>query len=244
MKLNNNLTASEYLIYNPFLVDEEVFITLKNNKVYDGVVESVYYNIDNRTIISIVNVVSIDDNCHLNLYKYIIVTYDLISKDYFFKIEDNMYFQGLFKSEDILSILPNNCDNEGYNIRNAFQNLFECNYICKFKDTDICDKCFNFKEFKYIDDKKILLLGDRVKINNIYATILGIVKKDKIYYQYLIDGVKYNKSNLSFISIDNKFLNIHYRAGYLKRSDNNYYCDKCIFQECNKCLIKNYEIRK
>lgn len=244
MKLNNNLTASEYLIYNPFLVDEEVFITLKNNKVYDGVVESVYYNIDNRTIISIVSVVSIDDSCHLNLYEYIIVTYDLISKDYFFKIENNMYFQGLFKSEDILSILPNNCYNEEHNIRTAFQNLFECNYICKFKDTDICDKCFNFKEFKYIDDKKILLLGDRVKINNIYATILGIVKKDKIYYQYLIDGVKYNRSNLSFISIDNKFLIIHYRAGYLKRSDNNYYCDKCIFQECNKCLIKNYEIRK
>lgn len=243
MKLNNNLTASEYLIYNPFLVDEEVFITLKNNKVYNGVVESVYYNIDNRTIISIVRV-SIDDNCHLNLYEYIIVTYDLISKDYFFKIENNMYFQGLFKSEDILSILPNNCYNEEHNIRNAFQNLFECNYICKFKDTDICDKCFNFKEFKYIDDKKILLLGDRVKINNIYATILGIVKKDKIYYQYLIDGVKYNRSNLSFISIDYKFLIIHYRAGYLKRSDNNYYCDKCIFQECNKCLIKNYEIRK
>lgn len=235
MKLNNNLTASEYLIYNPFLVDEEVFITLKNNKVYDGVVESVYYNIDNRTIISIV---SVDDICHHNLYKYIVVTYDLISKDYFFKIEDNMYYQGLFKSEDILSILPNNCDNEEYNIRNAFQNLFECNYICKFKDTDICDKCFNFKEFKYIDDKNILLLGDRVKINNIYATILGIVKKDKIYYQYLIDGVKYNRSNLSFISIDYKFLIIHYRAGYLKRSDNNYYCDKCIFQECNKCLIK------
>lgn len=238
MKLNNNLTASEYLIYNPFLVDEEVFITLKNNKVYNGVVESVYYNIDNRTIISIVSVVSIDDNCHLNLYKYIVVTYDLISKDYFFKIENDMYFQGLFKSEDILSILPNNCYNEEHNIRNAFQNLFECNYICKFKDTDICDKCFNFKEFKYIDDKKILLLGDRVKINNIYATILGIVKKDKIYYQYLIDGVKYNKSNLSFISIDYKFLIIHYRAGYLKRSDNNYYCDKCIFQSCDKCLIK------
>lgn len=229
MKLNNNLTASEYLIYNPFLVDEKVFITLKNNKVYDGVVESVYYNTDNRTIIS---VVSVDDN-HIDLYKYtyIVITYDLISKDYFFKVESNMYY---YKSEDILSILPNN---EEYNIRNAFQNLFECNYVCKFKDTDICDKCFNFKEFKYIDDKKILLLGDKVKINNIYATILGIVKKDKIYYQYLIDGVKYNRSNLPFINIDDKFLIIHYRAGYLKRSDNNYYCNKCIFQECNKCLI-------
>ena len=236
MKLNNNnLTASEYLIFNPYFIGEEVLITLKSNKIYDGMIESVYYNIDNRTIISIV---SVDDNiCHLNLYKYIVVTYDLISKDYFFKIEDNMYSQGLFKSEDILSILPNNCDNEEYNIRNAFQNLFECNYICKFKDTDICDKCFNFKEFKYIDDKKILLLGDRVKINNIHATISGIVKKDKIYYQYLIDGVKYNRSNLPFISIDDKFLIIHYRAGYLKRSDNNYYCNKCIFQECNKCLI-------
>lgn len=229
MKLNNNLTALEYLIFNPFLVDEKVFITLKNNKVYDGVVESVYYNTDNRTIIS---VVSVDDN-HIDLYKYtyIVVTYDLISKDYFFKVESNMYY---YKSEDILSILPNNEDI----IRNAFQNLFECNYVCKFKDTNICDKCFNFKEFKYIDDKKILLLGDRVKINNIHATILGIVKKDKIYYQYLVDGVKYNRSNLPFISIDDKFLIIHYRAGYLKRSDNNYYCNKCIFQSCNKCLIK------
>ena len=63
MKLNNNLTASEYLIFNPYFIGEEVLITLKSNKIYDGIIESVYYNIDNRTIISIV---SVDDNiCHL-----------------------------------------------------------------------------------------------------------------------------------------------------------------------------------
>ena len=252
MKLNNNLTASDYLIFNPYFIGEEVLITLKSNKIYNGMIESVYYNIDNRTIISIVNV---DDICHHNLYEYIVVTYDLISKDYFFKIEDNMYYQGLFKSEDILSILPNSCDNEEYNIRNAFQNLFECNYICKFKDTDICDKCFNFKEFKYIDDKKILLLGDRVKMKdtNYKATIIGISHYNEfmntnndICYSYLIDDrdvnldkkIIDNHSLLPFRFRKDNTLNLYYRVGYVKNIIDDYYCDKCIFQSCNKCLIK------
>lgn len=251
MKLNNNLTASEYLIYNPFLVDEEVFITLKNNKVYDGVVESVYYNIDNRTIISIVSVVSIDDNCHLNLYEYIIVTYDLISKDYFFKIENNMYFQGLFKSEDILSILPNNCYNEEHNIRNAFQNLFECNYICKFKDTDLCINCDN-DALKDLNKCGEFLLGDRVKMKdtNYKATIIGISHYNEfmntnndICYSYLIDDRDVNLDkkiidNHSLLPFRFNTLNLYYRAGYVKNIIDDYYCDKCIFQSCDKCLIK------
>ena len=253
MKLNNNLTASEYLIFNPYFIGEEVLITLKSNKIYDGIIESVYYNIDNRTIISIV---SVDDNiCHLNLYEYIVVTYDLISKDYFFKIEDNMYYQELFKSEDILSILPNNCDNEEYNIRNAFQNLFECNYVCKLKDTDLCINCDN-DALKDLDKCGEFLLGDRVKIEdtNYKATIIGIshynefmnTNNDNICYSYLIDDrdvnldkeIIDNHSLLPFRFRKDNTLNLYYRAGYVKNIINDYYCNKCIFQSCDKCLIK------
>lgn len=237
MKLSNNLTASEYLIYNPYLVGEEVSIILRNDIVYDGIVTLLSYNINIKTITSEIEI-DIPSNNILGLEEYIKVTYDLVAKCYYFKVEENIITLNSFKSNDIISVIPKKCGNK-YKIRNIFQNLFECNYICKFKDTDLCDKCYSFEGFKYVDNNKIFLLGDRVKVNNKKATILSITIRDGgIYYRYLEDGVNYYSglSALSFIENSNNSISLYYRAGYLKK-DNEYYCNKCIFQDCNKCLI-------
>ena len=218
MKLSNNLTASEYLIYNPYLVGEEVSIILRNDVVYNGIVTLLSYNINIKTITSEIEI-DIPSKNILGLEEYIKVTYDLVAKCYYFKVEENIITLNSFKSNDIISVIPKKCGNK-YKIRNIFQNLFECNYICKFKNTDLCDKCYSFEGFKYIDNNKIFLLGDRVKVNNKKATILSIAIRDGgIYYRYLEDGVNYYSglSALSFIENSSNFISLYYRAGYLKK---------------------------
>lgn len=240
MKLNNNLTASEYLIFNPYLIGEEVSIVLKNNVVYNGIVTLLSYNINVKTITSEIEI-DISSSNILGFEEYVKVTYDLMSKCYYFKVEESIVTLSPFKSDDIVSVIPKKCGNK-YKIRDIFQNLFECNYVCKFKDTDLCDKCYSFEGFKYIDNNKIFLLGDRVKVNDNRATIVSISIRDggSIYYRYLEDGVDYygGLSALSFIENSNNSISLYYRAGYTKKLNNTYYCDKCIFQECSKCLIK------
>ena len=252
MKLgnSNSLAASEYLIYNPFLVDEKVNIISRSGKIYDGEVISLSYDPDTKDIVVLIEIYSFFINVPSIEDDYVTVTYNLSTRCFYYRyfyhnVVRNESSPNDLTSESILSVISKKYEDEDMcNIRDIFQNLFECNYICRFKDTDLCDKCYNFEEFKYVDNNRIFLVGDKIEYYSQKAIILSIRKQhDGIYYECLKDGDRYNKNKLFTVKSSNTSLVIYHRVGCLKK-DNEFYCDKCIFQECNKCLIKNYEIRK
>lgn len=255
MKLNNNLTASEYLIYNPFIIDETVDVILNDGDIILGTVTMLFYNFIEKIIITTIRL-DIDNskeqltNSNNSLDKYILVEYDLISKKFSFESQFKN-IASIVYSDKIKEIIPKNSDK-----RKIFQDLFECNYICKFKDTNLCMNCNNINNLKDLDKCGEFLLGDRVKMKdtNYKATIVGInhytefmgTDKDELCYSYLIDdrNVNFDKklidnhSLLPFRFRRDNTLNLYYRVGYVKNIIDDYYCDKCIFQSCDKCLIK------
>lgn len=255
MKLNNNLTASEYLIYNPFIIDETVDVILNDGDIILGTVTMLFYNFIEKIIITTIRL-DIDNskeqltNSNNSLDKYILVEYDLISKKFSFESQFKN-IASIVYSDKIKEIIPKNSDK-----RKIFQDLFECNYICKFKNTNLCMNCNNINNLKDLDKCGEFLLGDRVKLKgtNYKATIVGIshytefmgTDRDELCYSYLIDdrNVNFDKklidnhSLLPFRFRKDNTLNLYYRAGYVKNIIDDYYCDKCIFQSCNKCLIK------
>ncbi len=251
MKLgnDNNLTASDYLIYNPFIIDEIVDVILNNENIILGTVTKLFYNFIEKTITTTIRL-DIDNKEQLtNSNKYILVEYDLINKKFSFK---NRFknIDSIISLDEIEKVIPKNSDN-----RKFFQDLFECNYVCKLKDTDLCIDCDN-GALKDLNKCGEFLLGDRVKIEdtNYKATIIGIshynefmnTNNDNICYSYLIDDrdvnldkeIIDNHSLLPFRFRKDNTLNLYYRAGYVKNIINDYYCNKCIFQSCDKCLIK------
>lgn len=256
MKLgnDNNLTASDYLIYNPFIIDETVDVILNNENIILGTVTKLFYNFIEKTITTTIRL-NIDNeeqltNSNNNLIKYISVEYNLINKQFSFK---NIFknITSIVSPDEIEKVIPKNSDK-----RKIFQDLFECNYICKFKDTNLCMNCNNINNLKDLDKCGEFLLGDRVKMKdtNYKATIVGIshytefmgTDRDGLCYSYLIDDrdvnldkkIIDNHSLLPFRFRKDNTLNLYYRAGYVKIIINDYYCDKCIFQSCDKCLIK------
>lgn len=254
MKLgnDNNLTASDYLIYNPFIIDETVDVILNNENIILGTVTKLFYNFIEKIIITTIRL-DIDSkeqliNSNNNLNKYILVEYSLINKQYSFK---NIFknITSIVSPDEIEKVIPKNSDN-----RKFFQDLFECNYVCKLKDTDLCINCDN-GALKDLNKCGEFLLGDRVKMKdtNYKATIIGISHYNEfmntnndICYSYLIDDrdvnldkkIIDNHSLLPFRFRKDNTLNLYYRVGYVKNIIDDYYCDKCIFQSCNKCLIK------
>ena len=87
MKLgnDNNLTASDYLIYNPFIIDEIVDVILNNENIILGTVTKLFYNFIEKTITTTIRL-DIDNKEQLtNSNKYILVEYDLINKKFSFK---------------------------------------------------------------------------------------------------------------------------------------------------------------
>lgn len=256
MKLgnDNNLTALDYLMYNPFIIDETVDVILNNGDIILGTVTKLFYNFIEKIIITTIRL-DIDNskeqltNSNNSLNKYILVEYDLISKKFSFKNQFKN-IASIVYSDEIEEIIVKNSDK-----RKIFQNLFECNYICKFKDTNLCMNCNNINNLKDLDKCGEFLLGDRVKLKdtNYKATIVGIshynefisTDRDELCYNYLIDDRNVNldkklidnHSLLPFRFRKDNTLNLYYRVGYVKNIDN-YYCDKCIFQSCDKCLIK------
>lgn len=254
MKLgnDNNLTASDYLIYNPFIIDETVDVILNNENIILGTVTKLFYNFIEKTITTTIRL-NIDNeeqltNSNSNLIKYISVEYNLINKQFSFK---NIFknITSIVSPDEIEKVIPKNSDN-----RKFFQDLFECNYVCKLKDTDLCINCDN-DVLKDLNKCGEFLLGDRVKMKdtNYKATIIGISHYNEfmntnndICYSYLIDDrdvnldkkIIDNHSLLPFRFRKDNTLNLYYRAGYVKNIINDYYCDKCIFQSCDKCLIK------
>lgn len=255
MKLNNNLTASEYLIYNPFIIDETVDVILNDGDIILGTVTMLFYNFIEKIIITTIRL-DIDNskeqltNSNNSLDKYILVEYDLISKKFSFESQFKNIVSIVY-SDKIKEIIPKNSDK-----RKIFQDLFECNYICKFKNTNLCMNCNNINNLKDLDKCGEFLLGDRVKLKgtNYKATIVGIshytefmgTDRDELCYSYLIDdrNVNFDKklidnhSLLPFRFRKDNTLNLYYRAGYVKNIIDDYYCNKCIFQSCDKCLIK------
>lgn len=257
MKLgnDNNLTASDYLIYNPFIIDETVDVILNNENIIFGTVTKLFYNFIEKTITTTIRL-NIDNeeqltNSNNNLIKYISyisVEYNLINKQFSFK---NIFknITSIVSPDEIEKVIPKNSDN-----RKFFQDLFECNYVCKLKDTDLCINCDN-DALKDLNKCGEFLLGDRVKMKdtNYKATIIGISHYNEfmntnndICYSYLIDDrdvnldkkIIDNHSLLPFRFRKDNTLNLYYRAGYVKNIINDYYCNKCIFQSCDKCLIK------
>ena len=254
MKLgnDNNLTASDYLIYNPFIIDETVDVILNNENIILGTVTKLFYNFIEKTITTTIRL-NIDNeeqltNSNNNLIKYISVEYNLINKQFSFK---NIFknITSIVSPDEIEKVIPKNSDN-----RKFFQDLFECNYVCKLKDTDLCINCDN-DALKDLNKCGEFLLGDRVKMKdtNYKATIIGISHYNEfmntnndICYSYLIDDrdvnldkkIMDNHSLLPFRFRKDNTLNLYYRVGYVKNIIDDYYCDKCIFQSCNKCLIK------
>lgn len=252
MKLNNNLTASDYLIYNPFIIDETVDVILNNENIIFGTVTKLFYNFIEKTITTTIRL-NIDNeeqltNSNNNLIKYISVEYNLINKQFSFK---NIFknITSIVSPDEIEKVIPKNSDN-----RKFFQDLFECNYVCKLKDTDLCINCDN-DALKDLNKCGEFLLGDRVKMKdtNYKATIIGISHYNEfmntnndICYSYLIDDrdvnldkkIIDNHSLLPFRFRKDNTLNLYYRAGYVKNIIDDYYCNKCIFQSCDKCLIK------
>lgn len=255
MKLgnDNNLTASDYLIYNPFIIDETVDVILNNENIILGTVTKLFYNFIEKTITTTIRL-NIDNeeqltNSNNNLIKYYIsVEYNLINKQFSFK---NIFknITSIVSPDEIEKVIPKNSDN-----RKFFQDLFECNYVCKLKDTDLCINCDN-DALKDLNKCGKFLLGDRVKMKdtNYKATIIGISHYNEfmntnndICYSYLIDDrdvnldkkIIDNHSLLPFRFRKDNTLNLYYRAGYVKNIINDYYCNKCIFQSCDKCLIK------
>lgn len=254
MKLgnDNNLTASDYLIYNPFIIDETVDVILNNENIILGTVTKLFYNFIEKTITTTIRL-NIDNeeqltNSNNNLIKYISVEYNLINKQFSFK---NIFknITSIVSPDEIEKVIPKNSDN-----RKFFQDLFECNYVCKLKDTDLCINCDN-DALKDLNKCGEFLLGDRVKMKdtNYKATIIGISHYNEfmntnndICYSYLIDDrdvnldkkIIDNHSLLPFRFRKDNTLNLYYRAGYVKNIINDYYCNKCIFQSCDKCLIK------
>jgi len=257
MKLgnDNNLTASEYLIYNPFIIDETVDVILNDGDIILGTVTTLFYNFIEKIIITTIRL-DIDNskeqltNSNNSLDKYILVEYDLISKKFSFESQFKN-IASIVYSDKIKEIIPKNSDK-----RKIFQDLFECNYICKFKDTNLCMNCNNINNLKDLDKCGEFLLGDRVKMKdtNYKATIVGIshytefmgTDRDVLCYSYLIDDrdvnldkkIIDNHSLLPFRFRKDNTLNLYYRVGYVKNIINDYYCNKCIFQSCDKCLIK------
>lgn len=253
MKLgnDNNLTASDYLIYNPFIIDETVDVILNNENIILGTVTKLFYNFIEKIIITTIRL-DIDSkeqliNSNNNLNKYILVEYSLINKQYSFK---NIFknIASIVSPDEIEKVIPKNSSN-----RKFFQDLFECNYVCKLKDTDLCINCDN--ALKDLNKCGEFLLGDRVKMKDTdyKATIIGISHYNEfmntnndICYSYLIDDrdvnldkkIIDNHSLLPFRFRKDNTLNLYYRVGYVKNIIDDYYCDKCIFQSCNKCLIK------
>lgn len=254
MKLgnDNNLTASDYLIYNPFIIDETVDVILNNENIILGTVTKLFYNFIEKTITTTIRL-NIDNgkqltNSNNNLIKYISVEYNLINKQFSFK---NIFknITSIVSPDEIEKVIPKSSDN-----RKFFQDLFECNYVCKLKDTDLCINCDN-DALKDLNKCGEFLLGDRVKMKdtNYKATIIGISHYNEfmntnndICYSYLIDDrdvnldkkIIDNHSLLPFRFRKDNTLNLYYRAGYVKNIINDYYCNKCIFQSCDKCLIK------
>lgn len=254
MKLgnDNNLTASDYLIYNPFIIDETVDVILNNENIILGTVTKLFYNFIEKTITTTIRL-NIDNgeqltNSNNNLIKYISVEYNLINKQFSFK---NIFknITSIVSPDEIEKVIPKNSDN-----RKFFQDLFECNYVCKLKDTDLCINCDN-DALKDLNKCGEFLLGDRVKMKdtNYKATIIGISHYNEfmntnndICYSYLIDDrdvnldkkIIDNHSLLPFRFRKDNTLNLYYRAGYVKNIIDDYYCNKCIFQSCDKCLIK------
>lgn len=256
MKLgnDNNLTASDYLIYNPFIIDETVDVILNNENIILGTVTKLFYNFIEKTITTTIRL-NIDNeeqltnsNNNNNLIKYISVEYNLINKQFSFK---NIFknITSIVSPDEIEKVIPKNSDN-----RKFFQDLFECNYVCKLKDTDLCINCDN-DALKDLNKCGEFLLGDRVKMKdtNYKATIIGISHYNEfmntnndICYSYLIDDrdvnldkkIIDNHSLLPFRFRKDNTLNLYYRAGYVKNIIDDYYCNKCIFQSCDKCLIK------
>lgn len=256
MKLgnDNNLTASYYLIYNPFIIDETVDVILNNENIILGTVTKLFYNFIEKTITTTIRL-NIDNskeqltNFNNTLNKRILVEYDLINKKFSFKNQFKN-IPSIVSPDEIEKVIPKNSDN-----RKFFQDLFECNYVCKLKDTNLCINCDN-DALKDLNKCGEFLLGDRVKMKdtNYKATIIGIshynefmsTNNDNICYSYLIDD---RNVNLDKEIIDNHYLlpfrfrrdnalNLYYRVGYVKNIIDDYYCNKCIFQSCDKCLIK------
>lgn len=242
MKLanNNSLSAVNYLVYNPFLVDDVVNIILKNGTIYKGrVVRTIYNTYRNKTI-SIWVVMEEGEE--------LVKTMGVFSFLYYVETGISEFFgTGLFESIDVKDVVVV----DSYNPHKVdLQNLFECDYICRFKNTEICTDCNNYKQLEDLDSNNVFLLGDVVMINGEEVVIesIQVQQRNPYIYCYQYSTEEYfnyvNVNELPVVKSSYKSMFLEYRVGYIKKSDNNYYCDKCIFQECNKCLIKSYEIRK
>ena len=233
MKLanNNSLSAINYLIYNPFLVDDIVNIVLKNGDIHKGkIVRTIYSNYGDKTI-SIWVVPEDKESRTMGVFSFL----------YYVETGIKEFFgTGLFEPTDVEDVVVVDSYNP-YKI--ILQNLFECDYICRFRNTEICIDCNNCKQLEDLDSNNIFLLGDIVMIGDEEAIInsIQIQQRDPYIYGYRYSTKKYfsydNVDELPIIESSYEHLFLEYRVGYIKKSDNNYYCSKCIFQDCNKCLI-------
>lgn len=259
MDLSNNLTALNYLIYNPFIINEDVIILLKDGREFYGKVRSLIYNTVVSKIFTTVLLI-LDNQIIMSYGEYISIVYDLKNHNNYFMLKWFDKINKYFNESDIESITPLDKNSKD---RIRLRRLFECNYICRFKNTELCNNCVNFiKLEKELSDEKLFLLGDRVILNsdNCRATLIYIkfadlynLSNSEIRYAMLpddrnkeMDKLIYKNGeepyhNLSYFLRFTRKISNHYsvydRVGYLK-DDKEYYCSKCIFQDCNKCLVK------
>ena len=213
----------EDLVYNPFLAGELVDVILGDGSILDGKVIRTGYDTKKSIIDTVIRLDGLD---------YIInFMYYLVHKCYVrvINIKDDKFFKS---RGNIKEVIP-----KSSKLRDDFQDLIECNFICRLKGTRGCINCIDPKEIENnLKDK--FLLGDKIKFFDGTKATIVVIKFNNGSYEY---GYRTISSDIVYDTIYVNDLicgNLDTRLGYLKRSDNNYYCDKCIFQECSKCLIK------
>ena len=243
----------DYMIYNPFIVKDEIFIDwVEDYRVY-------YYV----------------SGCYRTSEENIII-YDLIPLDEYNEISLNpisMIFN--YKTGEFYLL---NDDSEGdieipvksiVLVRRYYKNTFECDYICKFKNTDLCNSCpINKLLSNNVIEDNIYYVGDKIRLMTedgkySYKTdVLGIDNdedKFKCIYslnskdvvQKLISRLgEYYHRNSKYRGISesgyrynyryNNEVDLYYRGGFTLNTNP---CDRCIFSNCKDCQVERLGLK-